>query len=106
MFWYPRRQYNFNCLWILYKDFFTCKIHILKKDTSFINSIKGMTLRIYSINAMYSASVVLKFISVCNLLHHITEQTVYVITYTICDMTFYALSESDLAHPPANLESK
>ena len=64
------------------------------KDTSFINDIKGITSRIVCLNTVYLAYVVLKAISVCNLLHHNTGHTVYFITYNVRDMTFSSLSES------------
>ena len=75
------------------------------KYTSFINATKGITLRISCLNVVYSSSVVLKTICIYNLLHHNTGHPAYVITYPIFNMTFYALSESDWAHPPSKLAS-
>ena len=63
----------------------------LKKDTTFINSMKVITLRIAFFNAIYSVFVVLKAISVCNLLHYNTGHSTYIITYPVCNMTFSAL---------------
>ena len=63
------------------------------KYTSFISAIKGTTLWITRINAIYSASVVLKSSYVCNLLHHNTGHTTYIITYPVHDMTFSLLSK-------------
>ena len=59
-------------------------------DTSFISSVKGTMLRIACFNAIYYSSVVIKAISVCNLLHHITGNPTYIITYPIRDMAFSA----------------
>ena len=42
------------------------------KYTSLINAIKGITLHLTWINAIYYASVVLKAIYVCSLLHYNT----------------------------------
>ena len=58
---------------------------------SLISTIKGIMLRITWINEIYLAFIVLKDISVCNLLHHNTGHPVYVITYTIRGMPFFAL---------------
>ena len=68
---------------------------ILKiNDISFISSIKVITSRISWIDVIYYASVLVKVISVCNLLHHNNGHPAYVINYTICDMKSSALSES------------
>ena len=72
------------------------------KYTYIINSVKGVTLHIIWFNAIYSASVVLKDISVCNLLNHNTGNPAYVITYPVHGMVFYALSESAWSRPPEN----
>ena len=53
---------------------------------------KSITSHISWYNEIYFASVVLESISVCNLPHHKTGHTAYVITYPIRGMTFYALS--------------
>ena len=58
------------------------------KYTSFVNDIKGMTLRITCLNKMYYDYVLLKVIYICNLLHHNTVHTAYVITYTVRGITF------------------
>ena len=44
-------------------------------DNSFISAIKGYLPRISWINKIYSDSVVLKYIYVCNLMHHTTGNT-------------------------------
>ena len=69
-------------------------------DTSLISAIKGITLRIAWLNAINYAYFVLKVIYVCNLLHHNTGNSVYVITYPVQDMNFYALLTSAWSHPP------
>ena len=61
---------------------------------SFINAINSITSRIACLSAIYSASVVLKAIYVCNLLYHNTGHTAYVIKYPVHDMIFSALSAS------------
>ena len=71
--------------------------------TSLVSAIKGIMLIIAWPNVIYSASVVIKPISVCNLLHHNTGHPAYVITYTIRDMEFSALLASSWAHPPAKV---
>ena len=63
-------------------------------DTSFINAIKIITLRIAWLNAIYSANVLIKDISICNLLHDNTGHPAYIITYPVRNMTFSALSAS------------
>ena len=63
------------------------------KYNSLINAIKGITLLIAWIKAIYYASVVLKAIYVFNLLNHNTGHPAYVMTYPVHDMTFSALSE-------------
>ena len=55
---------------------------------SFVKAIKGNISHNAWLNAIYSVSVVLKVISVCNLLHHNTVHLVYVTTYPKRDMTF------------------
>ena len=70
--------------------------------TSFIRAIKGNTLRITCLNAIYSASIVLQLISVCNLLQHNTGHPAYVISYPVCVMIFSSLSASAWAHPLEN----
>ena len=78
---------------------------ILKiKYNFFINAIKFITSLNAYINVIYSASVVLKTIYVCNLLHHNNGNPEYVINYPVCDMTFYEWSESAWPHPPAKPE--
>ena len=64
-----------------------------------------MTLRITCLNKMYYDYVLLKVIYICNLLHHNTVHTAYVITYTVRGITFDVLSESAWVHPLENLES-
>ena len=56
----------------------------------FISAIKGITSRINYIHAIYFASVVLKEIYICKLLHHNTGHPVHVITYFVHDITFSA----------------
>ena len=73
--------------------------------TSFIRAIKGNTLRITCLNAIYSASIVLQLISVCNLLQHNTGHPAYVITYRVCDMIFSALLASAWSLPLKKLAS-
>ena len=75
------------------------------KYNSFINPVKGITLCIPWINAIYSASVVIEAIYVCNLLHHNTVHTADVTTYPIHDIEFSALSESAWSHPLEKLAS-
>ena len=62
--------------------------------------MKSINLRIACLNVMYSASVVLKEIYICNLLHYNTVHPEYIITYLVLDMAFYALSASTWSHPP------
>ena len=62
-------------------------------NCSFTITIKGITLCITCLNAMYYDSVVIKEISVCNLLNHNTGHLAYVITYPVCNIKFSALSE-------------
>ena len=69
-------------------------MHIKMKDTSLINAIKVITLYIAWINAIYYASIVLKEIHVCNLLHHNTGHPLYVITYPVHEMNFSVLLAS------------
>ena len=66
-------------------------------NTNFISAIKCIMLHIAWINAIYSASVVLKAFSVCNLLHHNTIHPAYIITYPVRDINVSALSTSDWA---------
>ena len=70
------------------KDFCIWMKKIKINDTSLISAIKGITLRIAWINAKYSAYVLLKPITVCNLLHHNTGHPEDVITHTIRGMVF------------------
>ena len=56
--------------------------------TTFISNIKGITSQIACINEIYSTYVVLKAISVCNLLHHNNGHLTYVITHPVRDMKF------------------
>ena len=72
---------------------------------SFINDIQGINFRITWLNAIYSASVVLKVIRVCNLLHHNTVHSTYVITYPVRHIRFSALSACTWAHPLENSAS-
>ena len=74
-------------------------------DIYFISTIKGITPGIAWLNAIYYASVVIKDIYICNLLHHITGHPTYVISYTKSDMEFSALSESDWSQPLEKLVS-
>ena len=64
------------------------------KCTFFINATKGITLRIACLNAIYSDSVLLRGIYVCNLMHRNTRYPIYVMTYPVCDMKFPSLSAS------------
>ena len=64
-----------------------------------------MTFRIDLFNVMYYDSVILKGISVCNLLHHNTVHPAEIITCPVRDVTFSALSASTWAHPPENSAS-
>ena len=64
-------------------------------DNSFISAIKCITSHIHWINAIYSTSIVLKYIYVCNLPHHNTGHPAYGITHPVRDMRFYALSASN-----------
>ena len=64
-------------------------------DIYFIRTIKGIMSRISWFNAIYSDSILLKEISIYNLLHHNTGHPVYMITYLIRDMKISALSASD-----------
>ena len=57
-------------------------------DTFYITAVKIIMLRIDCINEIYSASIVLKVISICNLLHHNTWHPTCIITYSVYDMTF------------------
>ena len=63
-------------------------------DSSLINAIKGITLSIAWINAIYSDSVVLTAISVCNLLHHNTGHPACFITYPVRNIKFSTSSAS------------
>ena len=67
--------------------FWRCISHI--KYIYFISTIKCINSRIYLINTMYSASVVLKVVFVCNFLHHSTGNPAYIITYPVRDMKLY-----------------
>ena len=69
------------------------------KYTSLINARNIITLLIDWLNAIYYDSVVIKVITVCNLLHHNNGHPKYVITYLVCDMTYSALSKFALADP-------
>ena len=69
-------------------------------DISLSSGINSKTSCIAWLKTMYSASVVLKEISVWSLLHKSTGQPAYIMTYTLRDITFYALSVSACAHPP------
>ena len=60
-------------------------------DTSFISAINVNMPLITCLNTIYSAFVVLKAISVCNLLHPNNGYPAYVITYPVCGMTFSSL---------------
>ena len=60
--------------------------------------IKGIALRTTWLNAMYSASIVIK--EIYQMLH-----PAYVTTYPEHDMKFSALSESDRAQPLERSES-
>ena len=51
--------------------------------TSFIGTIKFVNLRIACLDAIYSASIVIISIYVCNLLHYNTVHPIYVIIYFI-----------------------
>ena len=62
--------------------------------TSFISAIKGITSRITWLNATYSASVVLKSVSVYNLLHNNNGNPTYLITYPVQDIPFFSLLAS------------
>ena len=72
------------------------------KETSLTNSIEGITSRIAWLNKIYSASMVLKAIYICNLLQNNAGHPTYIITYPVHDMKFSALSESAWSHPPEN----
>ena len=50
---------------------------------------------------MYSDSVVLKAISVCNLLHKVSGHPSYMITKPVRDKTHYGFVYSPEDHPPA-----
>ena len=90
--------YDGNATLVIFKDFeknsgsggYMSKIN----DIYFIICIKGITLRIAWLNMIYYASILIKAIYTYNLLHHNTGHPAYVITYTECDMSFYALLES------------
>ena len=64
------------------------------KYSSFINFIKGNTLRVPYLNAVYYSSILLKVMYVYNLMHHNNGHHVYVITYSVRKMKFSALSAS------------
>ena len=70
------------------------RLILIINDTYLISSMIVIASRISWINAVYSASIVLKSISVCNLLHHNIGHIAYVITYPVRNITFYALSAS------------
>ena len=72
---------------------------------SSISTINGITLHISWLNVIYCACVVLKEISVCNLLYYNTGYSTYVITYPVHDMEFSALSASTWDQPPAKSAS-
>ena len=67
-------------------------MYIKIKHTSFINPLKGITLRIAWLNAIYSTSMVLKSIYVCNSLHPDSGPPTYIITYPVCNMKVYTFS--------------
>ena len=81
------------------KEFWIWNINIENKWYLLHKRHKGITSYIALLNTIYSASVVLKEIYVCNVLHHNTVNPAYVITYPVHDMTFYVLSASTWDHP-------
>ena len=74
-------------------------------DVFFIITINGITSRIDWLNVIYCTCVVLKAISVCNLLYHNTGHSTYVITYPVHDIEFSVLLASSWYQPPANSAS-
>ena len=87
------------------KDFCIWKMNLENKLYFLYQRHKGITSHIAWINLLYFASFVLKVISICNLLHHNTENNEYIITYPVRNMRLYALSASAWSHSPANLAS-
>ena len=88
-------QKNFGSSWLTGKN----------ERISSMRFKKGSTSRIATDNAMYSASVVLKAISVCNLLPQNIGQPAYEMTKPVRDKTDSGLVVSPLLNPPAKSAS-
>ena len=64
--------------------------------SSKINSLRGRTSLAAVDNAMYSASVVLRAISVCSLLKYVIGQPAYLIMHPVLDLTEFSSSHVSL----------
>ena len=73
--------------------------------TSTIKFMKGITSLIAWDRAMYSDSVVLKYISVCSLLHYVRGHPSFIITNPVLDRTHSGLVWSPDDQPPAKSAS-
>ena len=98
-----------NCTTIIFKHL-TKKIYfdmlIFRTSfNSFISTIIRGTSRTACDNAIYSASVVLNAIFICNLLDHKIGHPAYMITYPVLDIRYSALSASVCIQPPAKSAS-
>ena len=72
---------------------------------SFIIGIRGITCLRAVDNAIYSASTVLKAISICNVLRQNIEQFAYMMTIPVLDKTLSGLCEFACCQPQAKYAS-